>query len=202
MLGPFQPACEAEAETESSSSALERACATVRRTCRSQGLSAGDADDVSQEVFLWLLRNRHLVDVVQMSWLAGVTRNFVLRHRHARALRLTREARAGDALRDRDRDRDRERRVSLETKLALDRVEALLPDLESRLLKQVRGGVNFATALANLDIPRGSGDCLRKRLIARVTSLVRNTQGQLPRIEPKAGGPALPGVASRRNRVS
>lgn len=72
--------------------ALVREYALIRRTCASAGLSPTDADDVAQDVVLWLLRNRFVIEGLAAPWLIGVARNFILRFRRAWAVRKAREA--------------------------------------------------------------------------------------------------------------
>jgi DNA-directed RNA polymerase specialized sigma24 family protein len=163
---------------ERSDCAIEHAYAVIRRTCRSLRLSPTDADDVSQDVFLWLLRNRNLIDRIAEPWLANVTGYFVKRRRRAHAQRVLREAEAASSA---CRDSTGEDWATLETSLALDRAERLLPDLERRVLTQVRAGVSFAAAVANLGIPTGSADWVRKRLIAHLAASFGCRKESIPR---------------------
>jgi DNA-directed RNA polymerase specialized sigma24 family protein len=156
---------------EPDSCAIERAYATIRSTCRGSGLSVSDADDVSQEIFLWLLRNQYILDLVTMPWLGAVTRNFVLRHRASRALRFRRE---GEAVREAPRDCSRAEWAALETRLTLNRLERSLPNLELNVLRQVLEGISFAKAATNEGVPRGSQDWVRRRLVARLANSLRN----------------------------
>jgi DNA-directed RNA polymerase specialized sigma24 family protein len=130
-----------------------------------------DADDVSQEIFLWLLRNRYIVDLVAMPWLEAVTRNFVLRHRARRALRTRRE---GEASRERAQNCGRAEFAALEARLALDQLEPSLSDFELRVVRDVRRGESLAKAVTNQGVPRGSRDWVRKRLTDRIAASIRS----------------------------
>jgi hypothetical protein len=155
-------------EWEASPEDLENAYAKIRRTCKSHGLSASDADDVAQDVFLWLLRNRYLVDVVTMPWLGAVTRKFLMRHRRARARRTIREA---EAVRDAPLDTGNREWAAVEDRLALDRLESYLSEPALTVLKGIRGGASFDKSLANLGIPKGSRSWARGRLTSDLSSI-------------------------------
>ena len=149
----------------------------IRRICATSGLSPSDADDIAQEILLWLLRNRDSVRVLTMSWLRGVARNFIRRHNRARAVRICRELTASREAEVLFGDVDE----SLELRLSLDRLEETLPPTEAELLRRVRDGFTFAQAVANLGIPRGSRSFFRKRLIGHLAVALQADENLLER---------------------
>jgi len=130
----------------------------------SRKLTSNDVADVSQDVFLWLLRNQYQVGLISDSWLSAVTGNFVMRHLRARAVRREREgeaARIAATLQRRSPER-------LFNKIFLDSAESSLSGQEATVLRHVRKGYDFTTACAIVGVPRGSASSLKRRLLAHI----------------------------------
>jgi DNA-directed RNA polymerase specialized sigma24 family protein len=140
--------------------------AKVVRTCLVTGLSISDAEDLAQDLFIWLLRGGSMPAIVWSPWLAAVVRNFIRRYWRRRSVRSLREARA--TVEARVFSGTDERSDSIEVRLSLDRIEKRLPEVEAALLRLVRRGCSFAEAVKLLEIPRGSKTFFRKRLIAHM----------------------------------
>jgi len=138
----------------------------VVRTCLATGLSVSDAEDLAQDLFMWLLREGDLSTMKWSPWLAAVVRNFVRRYWRGRSVRRQRESRA--TVEARVFRRTDERAESVDVRLSLDRIEKRLPEVEAALLRLVRRGCSFAEAVKALEIPRGSKTFFRKRLIAHM----------------------------------
>jgi DNA-directed RNA polymerase specialized sigma24 family protein len=139
--------------------------------CVAFGLTAADAQDVAQDVCLWLLRNGCPTLATTGPWLGAVVHNYVLRHRRRSGRRNAREGTRLDEVAEPGTDPDT---AAFETNEILDRVAPLLPETERRLLALLRGGSTLAQAARALGIPRGSRDYYGKRL---VTTLRRSLAG-------------------------
>lgn len=135
----------------------------ILMSCFYAGLPASDADDVAQDIWLWLLRKETPALVVSKPWLSGVARNFILRYRRRSFSRKTREGRSLDAAPE---PRTAEALPEIEASELLDRVAAAAPDMERRLLALIRSGHSLAEAARILGIPRGSRTYYHQRLIA------------------------------------
>jgi DNA-directed RNA polymerase specialized sigma24 family protein len=140
--------------------------AKVVRTSLAMGLSISDAEDLAQDLFIWLLRGGSMPAITWSPWLAAVVRNFVRRYWRGRSVRSLRESRA--TVEARVFSAATERSDSIDVRLSLDRIERRLPDVEASLLRLVRRGCSFAEAAKLLEIPRGSKTFFRKRLIAHM----------------------------------
>ncbi len=150
-----------------STKGITEAYALIRNACRVAGLADVDADDVAQDVFLWLTQSGRLLALPPKPWLIVATQNFVRRYQRRESRRIARESKAvaestvtGCGIRPQP----------LDMKLSLDRIEERLPGVEGELLHQVRHGSSFAEAVRVLGIPRGSRSFFRKRLIAHLAS--------------------------------
>lgn len=132
----------------------------ILHVCSRAHLPATDAQDVAQDVWLWLIESGRSAEAASLPWLGGVAVNFVRRHWRARSRRIERESRATD---------DRAGSVDFETRLSFDEMERRLPDREAQLLRLLRRGASFSEASKLLRIPRGSHDYYRKRLYARLS---------------------------------
>ena len=146
------------------------AYARIQCLCLAAGVPSFDADDLAQDVFLWLLRNGPLLALPAMPWLAAVVRNFVLRYRRERSHRRKVE---GVSLTDTVEPRAREPQEALESKELLDRVAAVLPEEERRILALIRSGYTLPQATDILKIPPGSQGFYRGRLIQCARSELR-----------------------------
>ena len=138
----------------------------VVRTCLAMGLSISDAEDLAQDLFIWLLRGGSMPAIAWSPWLAAVVRNFIRRYWRGRSVRSLRETRA--TVEARVFSGAAERSDSIDVRLSLDRIEKRLPEVEASLLRLVRRGCSFAEAAKLLEIPRGSKTFFRKRLIAHM----------------------------------
>jgi DNA-directed RNA polymerase specialized sigma24 family protein len=134
----------------------------ILTSCIYAGLPACEADDVAQDIWLWLLRPGSPVVIVSMPWLSAVSRNFILRYRRRSFRRKAREGRALDAVPE---PQTAAPLVDLETSELLDRVAAAVPEIERRLLALIRRGHSLAEASRLLGIPRGSRAYYHQRLI-------------------------------------
>ena len=160
------------------------AYARIQHLCVAAGLSSFDADDVAQDVFLWLLRNGPLIALPAMPWLAAVVRNFIQRYRRERSCRRRVE---GISLVDTVEPRAEEPTAAIESKEILDRVAAALPGTERDLLTLIRSGYTLPQAARALKIPKGSRVYLKGRLVKCARREVRSRETQerlLPRPAP------------------
>jgi len=132
------------------------------RSCIYAGLRQSEADDVAQDIWLWLLRQGTPVLVVSMPWLSAVARNFILRYRRRSFRQKTREGRPLDAAPE---PQTAEALPEFEASELLDRVAAAVPEIERRLLALIRRGHSLAEAARLLGIPRGSRAYYHQRLI-------------------------------------
>jgi DNA-directed RNA polymerase specialized sigma24 family protein len=130
--------------------------------CIYAGLRASEADDVAQDIWLWLLRQGTPALIVSMPWLSSVARNFILRYRRRSSRQKTREGRRLDAAPE---PRTSETLPELEASELLDHIAAAVPEIERRLLALIRRGYSLAEASRLLGIPRGSRAYYHKRLI-------------------------------------
>jgi DNA-directed RNA polymerase specialized sigma24 family protein len=150
---------------------IREAYALILQACLFAGLALPDAEDVAQDLFLWLLRSGPVLALPAMPWLAAAAQNFIRRNWRQRRVRRQREALAvaeaaifarGDEAAD-----------SVEVRLSLDRIERRLPEVEAKLLHLVRTGRSFPEAITALEIPRGSRSFFRKRLIGHLAEGLR-----------------------------
>ena len=158
-----------------SSSEVREISARIVALSVAAGLHPVDAEDLSQDVCLWLLRAGSPTLALCGPWLAAVVRNYVLRYRRQRGRITTRE---GTTLDDIAEPAAPPERSAFERGQFLDRMTDLLPQPERQLLRLVRSGLTVVQAARALGIPRGSCDYYRKRLItlARATLDARRRQ--------------------------
>lgn len=148
----------------------------IRDEGRRHRLLKQDLDDLTQDVWVWLLRVGPPARITR-PWIRAVVRNFVLRHR-----RLT----FRNALRERvlrieaDAAEGRLAGGSSTFRMALDQASARLPQVERRLLNLVRRGFSFAEAANRLRIPRGSQQYFREQLLAHLRRELAEPQGPCP----------------------
>jgi DNA-directed RNA polymerase specialized sigma24 family protein len=133
------------------------------RSCRRHGLTASDAEDLAQDIWLWLLRDGRLELAASIAWTHAVVRNFVLRFRRRAALRARREP----SLDGHPLDRASAEGLDVDARLSVGGLERLLPALEARIVREMRSGATWAEAATRLRIPAGSRDWLRKRIADR-----------------------------------
>ena len=136
----------------------------ILMTCLCSGLSAADAEDVAQDIWVWLLRQRTPVLAVSMPWLSAVARNFILRYRRRSYRRSLRE---GRSLLDGPDPRSSPEEADLEINELFEKTAALLPEVERRLLCLIRKGYTLAESARMLRIPRGSRAYHHAQVVAR-----------------------------------
>lgn len=158
---------------------IPEAYVRILRVCRGAGLCPSDAQDVAQDVFLWLLLHPDLPAPTEVKWLRVVVQNFIRRHWQARKVRGARESLAHAEAAVFAREDDGAGRVDIT--LSLDRIGEGLPAVEGRLLHMVRSGCSFAEAVTAHGIPRGSRTFFRKRLIAHMAGALRAPKTERPR---------------------
>ena len=157
---------------------IQEAYVSVLQACVFAGLALPDAEDVAQEIFLWLLRSGPLLTLPAVPWLAAVARNFVRRYWRQKHVRKLREAAAVTetaTLARRDNATE-----SVDLRLSLDRVERWLQEVEAEVLRLVRDGCSFPEAVRVLGIPRGSRSLLRKRLLAHLAKRLQTPRREMP----------------------
>jgi DNA-directed RNA polymerase specialized sigma24 family protein len=125
----------------------------ILRSCLAAGLAFSDAEDVAQDVWIWLLRTGSPILALTAPWLGAVVHYYVLRYRRRSATRRRREGVDLEAIAEPGAPSDE---TDFETREALDRIAADLPDTERRLFLLIRQGHTLARAAALLGIPRGS----------------------------------------------
>lgn len=135
----------------------------ILKCCLCALLAPSEADDVAQDIWLWLLREGRLAPEVSMPWLAAVARNFILRYRRRKYRRSTLE---GCSLDTCPEPRTQEVLPELEAGDLLDRVAAAVSETERRMLALIRSGHSPAEAARLLGIPRGSLAYYQGRLVA------------------------------------
>ncbi len=135
----------------------------ILKCCLSAGLAPSEADDIAQDIWLWLLQEGSLIREVSVPWLAAVARNFVLRYRRRKYRRSTLEGCSLDACPE---PRTQEVLPELEVEDLLDRVAAALPETERRMLALIRSGHSLADSGRLLGVPRGSQGYYQRRLVA------------------------------------
>ncbi len=135
----------------------------ILKCCLCAGLASSEADDIAQDIWLWLLREGSLVREVSVPWLAAVSRNFILRYQRRKYRRSTLEGCSLDACPE---PRTQEVLRELEVEDLLDRVAAALPETERRMLVLIRSGHSLAESARLLGVPRGSQGYYQRRLVA------------------------------------
>jgi DNA-directed RNA polymerase specialized sigma24 family protein len=175
--GAAVPSTAVEKRTEASPAdgLASAAYARILRVCSFARLPASDAEDIAQDIWVWLIESGRSPEAVSPHWLAGVTLNYVRRYWRAQSRRVARESRAGSGP---NPDLD------IETRISFDEIERGLPGLESSLLRLLRGGATFAEASRRLRIPRGSSDYYRKLLYSHISLRLRAARARSGSAEP------------------
>lgn len=137
----------------------------ILRVCTFARLSLCDAEDVAQDIWVWLLESGRSAEAMNPRWIAAVTLNYVRRLRRAQFRRAARESRACSSPDSEATD--------VETRISFDEIECCLRGLERGMLRLVRQGATFAEASRRLRIPRGSSDYYRKLLYRQISSRIR-----------------------------
>lgn len=177
-----------------SPSGILDAYARIHCICLAAGVPSIDADDLAQDVFLWLLRNGPLLALPAMPFLAAVVRNYIKRYRREKGCRIRVE---GVPLDETAEPSSLDSTEDLEKKEILDTVAAALPATERTLLALIRSGLSLAQASNSLGIPKGSRDYYQGRLVTRARRELRSCRSQID------AGSASPGAAhfGRANRA-
>jgi RNA polymerase sigma factor (sigma-70 family) len=168
-----------------SDSAVREICSRTVSLCLAAGLHATDAEDVSQDVCLWLLRMGSPTLALSGPWLAAVVRNYVLRYRRRRGRMTSHE---GTTLEDIAEPAAPPDKSVFETRQFLDRMAERLPKPERQLLLLVRKGLTVVQAARALGIPRGSCDYHRKRLVSLARAALDARRAQEPRLASNSPG--------------
>jgi DNA-directed RNA polymerase specialized sigma24 family protein len=137
--------------------------ARMTRACLCAGLNLADAEDVAQDIWMWMIRTGVPIALVATPWLTRVVHNYVLRHRRRSYCHQVRE---GQPLQEAPEPKVWQPVARLESNELLDRVAALLPKRERSLLALIRRGYSLPEASRLLGIPAGSRDYYQGRLIA------------------------------------
>ncbi|MEP6769955.1 MAG: hypothetical protein ABJC61_14880 [Acidobacteriota bacterium] len=169
-----------------SEDAAAEICSQLLRVCLKSGIGRAESEDVSQDIWTWLLRTGSPTLALTAPWLSAVAQNYVLRFRRRSGRLRIREGVPIDAIPEPVCSADTSR---LEGDEVLDRVAAVLPQPERDLLALIRSGHTVARAAEILGIPRGSRAYYRARLVRRAQEEMR------PRIR-RAGPTASPSAAS------
>jgi DNA-directed RNA polymerase specialized sigma24 family protein len=135
----------------------------ILKCCLCAGLAPSEADDIAQDIWLWLLREGRMAREVSMPWLVSVARNFILRYRRRKYRRCTLEGYSLDACPE---PRTREVLRDLEVGELLDRISSALSETERRILALIRDGHSLAESARLLGIPHGSQAYHWERLVA------------------------------------
>jgi len=153
----------------------------VLRMCLSRGISRAQADDVVQDVWLWLARSGWPRLALSPGWIVAVAWNFVLRDRRRTYSLRRREEPGLHAVEEPSFLPDH---TGFENEDILNWIERSLPDIEKKLLALIRRGNTFACAAAALHIPRGS----RSYHLHRIIDLARRKVGGPPPTRSSSGG--------------
>lgn len=139
--------------------------AQLIRFSRYAGLARFDAEDVAQDIWIWMLREKKLNIARSDQWVRAVVKNFVLRYRRRIARLAIRESQAFETSPDEGYGPER---LDIETQLSVLSVERRLPRREARLLHELRLGATWPEATERVGVPNGSRDWLRKRLAQKI----------------------------------
>ena len=154
--GPL-PAAPSRYSDEAASAIYEQ----ILRVCLKAGIGRAEAEDVAQDIWMWLLRSGSPALALTAPWLSAVAQNYVLRFRRRTEWLRNHEGIGIDAIPEPGCPGDARR---LEAREVLDRMAAVLPRTERHLLALIRDGHTLAGAARMLGIPRGSRTFYRARL--------------------------------------
>ena len=135
----------------------------ILASCLYAGLAPSEAEDIAQDIWVWLLRQQTPGTVLSMPWLSAVAKNFILRYRRRSYRQSVREGRPLDAAPE---PQTSEKLDELEVNELLDHVALHVTETERKVLALIRGGHTLAEAARLLGIPRGSRAYYHQRLIA------------------------------------
>jgi DNA-directed RNA polymerase specialized sigma24 family protein len=149
--------------SETSDEAIRVSYRQIIRTCFCAGLSPADAEDVAQDIWMWMIRVGVPLALIATPWLTAVVQNYILRYRRRNYSHQRREGRRLETVPEPESSN---REAQLETNELLDRVASALPTLERRLLALIRRGYSLPEASRQLGIPPGSRAYYQGRLVA------------------------------------
>lgn len=147
----------------------------IVKACVFAGLDRADAEDLAQDLWMWMVRAAVPAELIPTPWFRGVIHNYILRYRRRTYCRDTREG----PLENAPEPRSPEAFGALESRNLLDRISAGLPELERSLLTLIRSGHSLAEAARQLGIPPGSRDYYHGRLIASARRFIRRATLEL-----------------------
>lgn len=128
------------------------------RTCVLAGLTRQDAEDVAQDIWVWLVESNSLAMITLAPWVSAVLENFILRFRRRRwrtnRLFVTSDEPYSDCSASRTTEP-----AATEAKLFLERLAARLPARERRLLENMKAGDRLSEAARRAGIVHGSEQC-------------------------------------------
>ena len=169
---------------------IRRSYSVIVKCCLGAGLTRTEADDIAQDIWLWLLRDGRLTEEVAMPWLAVVARNFILRYRRRKFRRSVLEGSSLDVCPE---PCAAEALPTLEAGDLLDRVAAVVAEPERKMLALIRSGHSVTESARLLSIPPGSRAYHQGRLVACAR---REAAGRAV-FQPDVRGPG-PGPRMRR----
>jgi DNA-directed RNA polymerase specialized sigma24 family protein len=149
----------------------EQACwiySRAARLCRAAGLSPEDAEDIAQDVWVWLLKSDRLSQALAAPWLNAVVRNFLRRYWRRQSRQRLREGPLPSGLAECQQAYP----SALDLLLAVDVAVSSLSTGDALLVGLVRHGHSFAEAARLLGIPKGSHAFVRQRLIRRLRAVI------------------------------
>jgi DNA-directed RNA polymerase specialized sigma24 family protein len=164
-LPPGIPGRDADPEAALGETVLRQAFARVVNACGYHGIQRADAEDLAQDLFVWLLDHRDRWVLLEGAALAGAIRIYLMRYRRRTHRQRLRE---GAPLNSDFDPRGSSEPLTDETALSVRSLEKLLPGTEARVLRHLRGGATWAEAVSAVGVPPGSRDWLRKRMAGHV----------------------------------
>lgn len=147
-------------------------CEQITRACVCAGLSPADAEDLAQDIWIWMIRVGVPVAVIATPWMKAVVHNYILRFRRRDYSHRVRE---GQPLETVPEPASCQAEGILESNELLDRLASMLPKRERSLLTLIRRGYSLPEAARLLRIPAGSRDYYQGRLIAYGRRVLKRT---------------------------
>jgi DNA-directed RNA polymerase specialized sigma24 family protein len=167
-----------------SSEVIVAAYHRIALACARAGLNADDAQDVAQDIWLWLLRSGKENLASEFNWLGAVVQNYVRRYQRRRGRRTHLEADFASEAPSLEAVASG-LAASIEFKELLDQVSSTLTRKERRFLVLIRMGHTPAEAGRLLGIRRGSRASFVRRVVERGRQ--RATRPHRRRALPKKG---------------
>lgn len=164
---PVIPGRDGDSEEALGERVLRDAFARVVNACGHQGIPRADAEDMAQDLFVWLLTHQDKRALLEGAALRGAIRIYLMRYRRRTHRRRLRE---GPALTSDFDPRGWSEPRTNETAVSVRSLENLLPGTEALVLRELRAGATWAEAVAAVGVPPGSRDWLRKRMAGHVRS--------------------------------